>query len=435
MRDTHAPTTFLVLALAAMGCDAGRSRPAAREPPVPGFDASGDDAQTPDDGGVPPVTDSGNPSPADADAEGPSDASDDGAESEAAPVFPPACPTWGRWSTSARVASIAPAGFDWFGAISADARAVAWTTAAGAVYVADRASPADPFGAPALLDPGTYSLTSGRVALAPTGLELIATLADGSSFIGFYRASAGAAWSPSAGKEFETVATMRGESGGAFSEPVVSADGSSLFYLLALPNQPPVLYESPWDTSLRQWGLGAALSSPELAMTTAAQVRRATGASSDRLTLFYFDEIAGTERAAWREAPGSPFTMFAALAALPEAAPVGDCSVLDFRGQTRLARACSRGLGRKKRGVMTVLFGCGVAPRKGVGSPAPHSPSGLTSANARASEMSSQWRHPYTASHNALAASSRANVVGRCRRGGGGARARRCRVRNARPGR
>ncbi len=64
----------------------------------------------------------------------------------------------------------------------------------------------------------------------------------------------------------------------------------------------------------------------------AAQVRRPTGASSDRLTLFFFDEVAGNERAAWRLTPTSPFTRFVDIASLPEAAPDDDCSVVYFHG-------------------------------------------------------------------------------------------------------
>jgi len=253
-------------------------------------------------------------------------------DADAGPVFPPACPQSSTWPTTARVPSIAAAGFDRFGGISAGALSVAWTTAAGAVYVADRATATSAFGAQALLDPGAIALASGRVALAPTGLELVATRADGSSFVSFFRTSLSGAWSPTSSKEFDTIAAMRGESGGGFSEPVISAGGNSLFYLLALPNQAPVLYESTWDATIKAWGTGAALPNAEFAISSASQARRPTGAASDGRTLFFFDEVSGVERAAWRDSPASPFSFFASLPSLPEAAPVDDCTTLYFHG-------------------------------------------------------------------------------------------------------
>jgi hypothetical protein len=257
----------------------------------------------------------------------------DTGDAEAGPLVPPACAPTSTWGTVARIASIPSAGFDRFGGISAGALSVAWTTAAGAVYVADRASSTAPFGAPALIDPGSVELSTGRVAIMPTGLELVATLADRSSFVSFFRTSVSGTWSPTRSKEFDTIRAMRSESaGGKFSEPVVGADGASLFYLLALPDQPPFLYESKWDSSIKEWGTGVALPDPEFAISNSAKVRRPTGASSDARTLFFFDEIAGTERAAWRESGAAPFSFFANVPSAPEAAPIDDCTALYFQG-------------------------------------------------------------------------------------------------------
>jgi hypothetical protein len=186
-------------------------------------------------------------------------------------------------------------------------------------------------------------LANDRVALAPTGLELVATLADGSSFVSFYRTSMPGTWAPTSSKEFTTIATMRSDSGGAFSQPVVSADGNALFYLLALPNEPPVFYESTWDASAKAWGTGGALPNAEFAIASAAQLRRATGAASDRRTLFFFDEVAGHERAAWRSAPGAPFTAFADLPNVAEAAPIDDCTVLYFHGTDSMGQGLFTG--------------------------------------------------------------------------------------------
>jgi hypothetical protein len=230
------------------------------------------------------------------------------------------------------VASIAPAGFDRFGAISANARTVAFSTSTGTITIADRPTTADPFGMPQPLNPGAVALANGRVALEPTGLVLVATLADGSSFASFARSAVGAPFSPSNGKEFAAVAAMRSESGGTFSEPVVSADQQSFFYLLALPNNPPVFYESTWDRGAKAWTTGRALPNPEFAIAGASLRRRPTGASFDDRTLFFFDEVAGHERAAWRSSPAAPFDRFVDLPLVPEAAPDDDCVTLYFHG-------------------------------------------------------------------------------------------------------
>jgi hypothetical protein len=253
---------------------------------------------------------------------------DAGAAGDGGPLPLAVCREGITWSKVARVTSIAPAGFDRFGAISAGALTVAWTTSAGVIEIADRTSNTGAFGAPAALDPGTIQLANDRVALAPSGLLLIAPLAQGSSFAGFVRSSVQSPWVPvpSNPDPFHTLASRISETGGAFTEPVESADGLSLFYLVAVGQEPPALYESTWDATLGQWTYGNPLPDPEFATPDASQqVRRPTGASSDRRTLFFFDEASGTERAAWRASPTSPFSEFVNLPGLPEAAPSGDC--------------------------------------------------------------------------------------------------------------
>jgi hypothetical protein len=249
---------------------------------------------------------------------------------DGAPPSISACNPASTWSSLARVPSIAASGFDRFGAVSAEATTVAWTTSAGAIYVADRASAQADFAAPVQLDPGTTQLANGRVALDPLGLKLIATAASGSTFISFLRSSVGAAWAPGSSAEFHTISSVEG--GGVFSEPVLSADGLSLFYVLQLGTAAPVFVESSWDVSMKQWAVGTDFLSPEFVMTSASQLRRPTGASSDHLTLFLFDEVLGHERVAYRNTTSQPFDFFVDLPNVPEAAPATDCTVLYFHG-------------------------------------------------------------------------------------------------------
>jgi hypothetical protein len=272
----------------------------------------------------------------DGDGRGNGDASEagDGGGGADGPATLAICRQGITWSTAARVTSIAPAGFDRFGSISASTLTVAWSTSAGVIYVADRTSNIGAFGTPVAIDPGTIQLANDRVALAPNGLLLIATLADGSSFATFVRSSIGAPWgpNPSVTDPFHTLAAILSEPGGAFSEPVESADGLSFFYLVAVGTGLPVLYESAWNAAMSQWDDGTPLPNAEFAITSAGQVRRPTGASADGRTLFFFDEVSGNERAAWRDSPTSPFDQFVDLPNLPEAVPSGDCVTVYFHG-------------------------------------------------------------------------------------------------------
>jgi hypothetical protein len=238
----------------------------------------------------------------------------------------------GGWTTTAPVPSIPTASFHRFGAVAAPQTTVAWTEVAGAVFVADRSSAAAAFGAPVAVDTTASPVADDRVALMPNGLELIATRSDRKSLTSFVRASVGGAWSPSTAlDEFKYISAALSESGGAFSEPVVSADGLSLFYLLATGNALPVLTESAWNPATKAWDMGMALPNPEFAITSATQRRRPTGASSDRRTLFFFDEVAGHERVVWRASPTAPFDFFDDLALAPEAAPAESCRTLYFQ--------------------------------------------------------------------------------------------------------
>jgi hypothetical protein len=255
------------------------------------------------------------------------------AAEETTPV-PPECSQTDPWANLATVASVPSAGFARFGGISADERTVAWTDSTGAIFVADRATGTASFAAATSVFTGGQALANDRVAVDPTGTELIATVADQSSFTSFLRGGQGQAWQPGNADPFATLAATIAESGGAFSEPVLSADGLSLFYLLVIGTNLPVLYESSWDSGTKTWELGTPLSGPDFVIGSASQLRRPTGAASDRLTLFFFDEVAGNERAAWRETPASAFDFFVDLPNAPEAAPDEDCVTLYFQASS-----------------------------------------------------------------------------------------------------
>jgi hypothetical protein len=317
--------------------DSGSGSP----PPAP--DGASDDAAA-DEAALHDAA--GNPSPSDAaQIDG---GSSDGRASDGAPnppgadggppLGPPRCdPTrldaGPLWMSVGRIASVPPAGFGRFGGISVDELTIAWTSATGGIYVADRVARANAFGTPSTVDASSTPVANDRVALAPSRLVLFAVSADRGRFVAFNRTSVGAAWSASAPLQFGNVVAMAAaDGGGQFWEPVLGADDNSFFYLLASPSAPPALYESRWDALQRAWTTGVALPNPELAITSATRRRRATGASSDGRTLFFFDEATGQERAAWRDTTTSPFVQFLGIPGLSEAAPNYLCDTLYFQG-------------------------------------------------------------------------------------------------------
>ena len=116
-----------------------------------------------------------------------------------------------------------------------------------------------------------------------------------------------------------------------FSDPVLGGDANSFFFVLTELGSPPVAYASTWNATAHTWSTGVPI--PELAVGDAGSPMRATGASSDGLTLFFFhDGVSGNERAAWRVTVTSPFTQFVDEIPVPQAAPNFGCTTLYFQG-------------------------------------------------------------------------------------------------------
>jgi hypothetical protein len=229
-----------------------------------------------------------------------------------------------------RVASIPNDHLGRFGSISPDELTAAWTSGSGDIYVGERPTLKDSFIAPVKVN--TVALATDRVALAPTGKTLIAVQADRAAFVGFEKSGTSGSWANSSGLEFTQV-RVAFEGGGLASDPVLSGDKRSFFFVVTPPGRPSVLYESIWDSNQRSWGLPASLPTAELQPTAAGKRRRPTGTSSDDLTLFFFDEATNVERAAWRDAPNAPFTFFKDLGARAEAVPSLRCDTLYYQSE------------------------------------------------------------------------------------------------------
>jgi len=263
------------------------------------------------------------------------DVSSDGGGSDAPAdvVVPPKCNPGMQWGAGTKL-PISTGQADLFGAVTPDELTIAWMTTAGAVLYADRNAATDPFGAPQTL---TAGVALDRVALSPDGLTLIVVTTNRIALAQVTRGSRGNAFSSTLDlvpfASLDPLAT-EGDAGtspshGFFADPMLSADGQFLYYsqygvsTLTMCES----YRKTGDTS--PWGQGRNLLESQLGApdTTGARMIP-TGMSSDDLTLFYWDGVAKTEKAAFRDnaLSNNTFKQFLTLGATyRNAAPVGTC--------------------------------------------------------------------------------------------------------------
>jgi hypothetical protein len=256
-----------------------------------------------------------------------------GDSGDAAPPGAPACDPTKVWKTLMGIdPSIPSTGFGQFGGISRDELSVAWTTTSGVIQVADRPSSGGSFAAPVTVTAGSTALANDRVALSWTGLVLLAVSMDRSKLVELTRQSGGTTWTVTSGVDLAEVNALSTGGAAGFSQPVLGDDANTLYFMWTQSGQAPALYTSSWDKQMLAWSPPVQLPNTELASTDATHRRRPTGGSSDGRTLFFYDEVAGKERAAWRNSITSPFAQFVDIGALPEAAPNGACDTLYFQG-------------------------------------------------------------------------------------------------------
>lgn len=298
---------FLVaLALALTGCD--------------------DTAGTPD-GGKDAIADSTN----DAGSDAPSDAPFEAA--------PPICTASMKWQTGTSLPISTPQS-DQLGAITPDELTIAWMTTAGSVLYADRSKASDPFGTPQTL---TAGVALGRVGLSPDGLTLIVVVTNRSALAQTTRSARGGSFSttldeaPYADLDPLPTEIDAGSSPphGSFADPMLSPDGQFLYYSQYGTSTLTMCesYRSQGDTS--PWGQGRNLLESELSAPDTSGTRMIpSGMSSDNLTLFYWDEVANVERAAFRDdaMTNNTYKQFVTLGAYQFAVPTSNCGRIYFSG-------------------------------------------------------------------------------------------------------
>lgn len=263
--------------------------------------------------------------PATGDAAGAS-ASDGQGAAGSAPRVDPICARGVHWSEGSLL-PISSDQDDLLQSVTPDGLSIAWQTPDG-FWVADRDASTVPFGSPQSV-PAVLGFTS--VSLSADGLRLAGAGPDG--FVEVVRAKRGDAFPDvSDGTAFAPLnSAVEGTPTNEVAvEPLLAADDTDLIYSFVSPSNVgsrPTLYESE---RVGAWGFGHALGSEALLWADGDARRVATGLSSDRLTLFYFDEIEEEMRAAWRPSAWAEFDTFESLGAMQSAAPNAACTELYY---------------------------------------------------------------------------------------------------------
>jgi hypothetical protein len=320
--------------------DAGSTDATSDGAPVQGEAGPGDDATASSD-----AAGAGDTGVAPGDDGGPGDATGDDGAVFGPPPPPPACTKNAAWGTGAPLDLSTP-GDDLLDALTPDELSIVWTVvngAAKAIHYADRASTAGAFAAQSL-PAGLF--TNARVALSADGLRLVVVNADGQGFSQIARATRGDAFDPNA-----ALATAAGYDnfagvlapGQSYGDPVLAASDTAFFYSVygggadggQADAGAPTIFRAARLRPTDAWPAGAPLASSTGLLPQGALRRRPTGLSSDQQTLFFWDEITGSERAAWMDAQSATgaFDSFVDLGTRSLAVPSASCGTLYFSAQ------------------------------------------------------------------------------------------------------
>ena len=231
--------------------------------------------------------------------------------------------------------AVSAAGDDLLQSVTPNELTIAWKNGAD-YFIAERADANADFGAPVEVVGGSQFLA---VTLRHDGLLLVA-VTDALSVVQIPRQEGEAfdAANASAGDfdQFNQTLKSSPEPGKVFTDAVLSADNNSFFYsyyLTGADSSPSTLRESRRSDGI--WSFSGVKLGP-LLEGDAAKRRVPTGVSSDKLTLFYRDEVEGDFRAAWRVNTQVQFGHAEALSlgeGVQAVAPNQACSKLYFSAQ------------------------------------------------------------------------------------------------------
>jgi len=217
------------------------------------------------------------------------------------------------------------------GSVSPDGLSVAWTIPGSTlpgrsrrtrVYVADRASTSDAFGAPQEASFGTTRVAPDRAALSPDRLRVVAVRSDLQAFVELERSAPTSPFGSPSEDSFAAINAAAQATEDPLGDPTIAGDDRAFFYTRAL-----AVIESD-RSSTEPWPEGTAqhLEYP----LNPGQRPRLSAASEDHLTLFFWDDQQLVENAVWRISPDDPFDRVVRLPLVPSAQPSAACTSLFF---------------------------------------------------------------------------------------------------------
>jgi hypothetical protein len=247
----------------------------------------------------------------------------------------PNCPQGAKWGTGTQL-SISTTADDVLGAITPDELSIVWISTNGStasVLYADRSAASSAFGTPASLPTAQGYYAPTKVALSPNGLRAIAVQSSHTAFGVTARSSRSAAFTaaPGGGEvDMIDLAVSGAEANSLLDDPVIGASDTSLYYSLYGAGSTTTLFEST-RSGTSAWPGGTWLMTTNTQFAGSGSVlAHPTGVSADDLTLFYWDDAAATQMAAWRPFTSQPFNHFETLANIRAAAPNATCTKLYY---------------------------------------------------------------------------------------------------------
>lgn len=234
------------------------------------------------------------------------------------------CGASARWGAPTAVLTTPAADATIFSGITPDALSIAWTSTTGGTvtaWIADRAHATDPFGIPQALSSSFGALAFDRVSLSGDGLRVVGVRADTTGFVAATRSARPGTFDTDDSAEFAAFLSSSDASTSTYASPMLSPDNQLFLYLLTSSVSDDDLYVA----SQTGWENQVAEMAPQLARVNGQQ-RRPTGMTLDEQTMFYWDEVSGTEMVA----VGMPASQFGVLGNWQNAVPTGDCSGIYF---------------------------------------------------------------------------------------------------------
>jgi hypothetical protein len=217
------------------------------------------------------------------------------------------------------------------GSVSPDGLSVAWTIPGSTlpgrsrrtrVFVADRASTSDAFGAPQEADFRPTRVAPDKAALSPDGLRIVAVCSDLQAFVELERSAPTSPFSSPLEDNFAAINAAAQTTNDPLGDPTIASDDRAFFYTRAL-----AVIESD-RSSTEPWPEGTE-QRLEYSLNP-GQRPRLSAVSADYLTLFFWDDQQLVENAIWRISRDDAFDRVIRLPLLPMAQPSASCTSLFF---------------------------------------------------------------------------------------------------------